>query len=153
MIDREAAEGLAVKYRMTGAQLTAIASGAFLGGLLGAFLAALMFEGFDRGSLLMSALALAAGFAIGIRSRTVTATDEQVSVQGFAGRAFAWSDVAEIQQSRSLGVSRLMIVENSGLRTRLPVPVDGRLLMRDRRFQDKAQTLRAALDRSRQVQS
>lgn len=149
----EAAQGGARTFRLAGSQVLGSAVGAFLGGLLGFSLAASQFGDLDKGYVLASALALAAGFAVGARSRKVTATDDHVAVPGFAGRVIAWSNVAAIEPSRSLGVRCLTIVENSGWRTRLPVPVDGRFLMHDRSFQDKVRSLEDALARSRQAQT
>lgn len=139
-------------FRLAGSQVLVTALGAFLGGLVGFSLASFQFGDLDRGHVLLSALALAAGFAVGARSRKVTANDDHVAVPGFAGRVIAWSNVDAIEHSRFLGVRCLTIVENSGWRTRLPVPVDGRFLMHDRSFRYKARSLEDALARSRQAQ-
>lgn len=150
VMSQVAAEGIALRYRLTAAQVITMTAGAFVGGLLGAFLASLIVDDFDSGDLLLPAVALAAGFAVGLLGRTVTVTDDSVS-SGFAGRTIGWSSVAAVEQAKSLGVGRLIIVEHSGRRTRLPAPVDGRLLMRDPRFQEKAQAVEAAFLRSGQA--
>jgi hypothetical protein len=73
----------------------------------------------------------------------VTLTSEAAVVHNLRRRTIPWANVSEVAVERFAGGRRVVLYETGGRRTPLRMPSSG-FLARDRRFDDKVETIRAA---------